>query len=788
MSPPSRSPFSRPAGLSADDLAQDLERRLDMDDEYSFINPSVVSSLAQLSARSTTRGRGESSASVHTPRFPGGGISDGNTSGIRSAPTKLGSSKLLKAVFIGANELESLCLGFVGNKSRFCIAPKTKGGMDCGVVSHKRNKMEPPADTFWLPGGSILNKPTAKNDLCIPIGGLSENAMTILTEGLLTEARWVGQFKDILQKQSFWEERRARSGASRSSEVESVDSTQNDEAPGETSIPQGGGKTSHVSEEEEPPMMEVEIDTTAGWEAVCVTLQAAINDMASTIAEQARTIADLRRIDPREDIESIQENSAVLQSQLGDLYDLVVDHGNLSNAMAVVMASSSRSAEDIAILTAEMEALDQAMKDFSASYRMSPDVLVRLIDKLAEKMDRNQLNLARRVTTLEGTPSRSSTFPAAAATPPTATATIDLDTIFGASHVGGTPVDISMNYMVSRLHSLSTSIVDLESRLHSSGISFEGMNFHSDEDFVKWFMANNPRGLGMSAFVDIISIWSFLNVPQTSAEWLSMLEKSAKLGFGPLDTAYIHSMTYKYPPKFAGKATVILSTEHIKMLKSMDDWRGTSEGMSMGDGIRDQLLSEIRSAATNHAQYCRDNLPEGKFRSMAIQTGNETLAFFIALVGYLEAEITTLGNLSIQDSHVLLLLSNQIVRMCDDIHEIRTHGSRTSLDNHPLAAARFACVTLRALACMNAFATARFKDHPAINSAYMRFLTCSVASQSNLGVKDTLEALVKRVTKVEKVAAEAATKESLTKLDNKVTALGRGSNANQQGGGGGARA
>jgi hypothetical protein len=359
MSPPSRSPLSRPAGLSADDLAQALERRLDMDDEYSFINPSVVSSLAQLSARSTTRGRGESSASVHTPRFPGGGISDGNTSGIRSAPTKLGSSKLLKAVFIGANELESLCLGFVGNKSRFCIAPKTKGGMDCGVVSHKRNKMEPPADTFWLPGGSILNKPTAKNDLCIPIGGLSENAMTILTEGLLTEARWVGQFKDILQKQSFWEKRRARSGASRSSEVESVDSTQNDEAPGETSIPQGGGKTSHVSEEEEPPMMEVEIDTTAGWEAVCVTLQAAINDMASTIAEQACTIADLRRIDPREDIESIQENSAVLQSQLGDLYDLVVDHGNLSNAMAAVMASSSRSAEDIAILTAEMEALDK---------------------------------------------------------------------------------------------------------------------------------------------------------------------------------------------------------------------------------------------------------------------------------------------------------------------------------------------------------------------------------------------------------------------------------------------
>ena len=260
-----------------------------------------------------------------------------------------------------------------------------------------------------------------------------------------------------------------------------------------------------------------------------------------------------------------------------------------------------------------------------------------------------------------------------------------------------------------------------------------------------------------------------------------MLEKSTKLGFGPLDTSYIHSMTYKYPPRFAGKAAVILSTEHIKMLKSMNDWRGTSEGMSMGDGIRDQLLVDMRSAVANHAQYCRDHLPEGTLRSMAIQTGNETSAFFTSMVGYIEAEITTLGNLSIQDSHILLLLSNQVVRMCDDIHEIRTHGSRTSLDNLPLAAARFASVTLRALGCMNTFAKARFKDHPAINSAYMRFLTCSVASQSSLGVKEAIEALTKRMTKVEKVAADAATKESVTKVDNKVVALQRAGN---QGGGG----
>ena len=90
------------------------------------------------------------------------------------------------------------------------------------------------------------------------------------------------------------------------------------------------------------------------------------------------------------------------------------------------------------------------------------------------------------------------------------------------------------------------------------------------------------------------------------------------------------------------------------------------------------------------------------------------------------------------------------------------------MDNHPLAAARFACVTLRALGCISAFAKARFKDHPAINSAYMRFLTCSVAGQSNIGVKEALEALTKRLAKAEKAVLELATKDSVTKVDNKL--------------------
>lgn len=120
--------------------------------------------------------------------------------GARSAPSKIGSSKLLRAVFIGANEVESMCLGFVGNKSRFCIAPKLRGSLDCGVISHKKHKMVVEADTFWMPGGSILNKPTARTELCVPCGDLSEDAVSLLRNTLCAEHRWPAQFKLVMDR------------------------------------------------------------------------------------------------------------------------------------------------------------------------------------------------------------------------------------------------------------------------------------------------------------------------------------------------------------------------------------------------------------------------------------------------------------------------------------------------------------------------------------------------------------------------------------------------------------
>ncbi len=152
-----------------------------------------------------------------------------------------------------------------------------------------------------------------------------------------------------------------------------------------------------------------------------------------------------------------------------------------------------------------------------------------------------------------------------------------------------------------------------------------------------------------------------------------------------------------------------------------------------------------------------------------MESATTTGSFYSNLFNYIESELTNLGILK----HILLLFLNQLVRICDDMHEFRSRGAGVWLDNLASAATCLGWVTLQSLQCMAGYVKAWVWDHPGVNSAYLRFLTCCTALSSGVGLKDALDSIVKHVAKVEKLAADTATKESLTKVDNKLETLVR---------------
>jgi hypothetical protein len=170
----------------------------------------------------------------------------------------------------------------------------------------------------------------------------------------------------------------------------------------------------------------------------------------------------------------------------------------------------------------------------------------------------------------------------------------------------------------------------------------------------------------------------------------------------------------------------------------------------MGDGQKEKLTADLQWAVQSHRTYCEAYLPEGPLREAAIKTAKVTMLFWTSLVAYIEDEYTLLMAFKLLPKHVLLLLSNQVVQICDDMFEFRNCATNVDLQNHLAASIRYAWVTLQSLGAMDGYLRAKFRRHQAINSTFIRFLTRHMADQSAAGLKGVVDSLKSSVADIEK--------------------------------------
>ena len=202
----------------------------------------------------------------------------------------------------------------------------------------------------------------------------------------------------------------------------------------------------------------------------------------------------------------------------------------------------------------------------------------------------------------------------------------------------------------------------------------------------------------------------------------------------------------------------------------------------MGDGYKERLLDQLQHAIQGHASYCEDYLPDGPIRAAALRSAQSTQHFFQSLVAYLDDELAMLTSFSLPSKQTLLLLSNQVVHICDDLFEFRHQAKGVDVSNRVASASQFAWVTLQALACMDGYLRDKFRKHPGISSTYMRFLTRNLADQSAIGLKTKMDALATKVTKLEAALATVASKAALEKLDGKLELIIRSNSLKRTGG------
>ena len=80
------------------------------------------------------------------------------------------------------------------------------------------------------------------------------------------------------------------------------------------------------------------------------------------------------------------------------------------------------------------------------------------------------------------------------------------DTIFGQVEIGGSPVDLTVNVLLSRILEIEAKLKIQLDRSKSQGVIFGDLAFPGEADFMRWFTPLNASGRGMAGFVDIVSI------------------------------------------------------------------------------------------------------------------------------------------------------------------------------------------------------------------------------------------------------------------------------------------
>ena len=156
---------------------------------------------------------------------------------------------------------------------------------------------------------------------------------------------------------------------------------------------------------------------------------------------------------------------------------------------------------------------------------------------------------------------------------------------------------------------------------------------------------------------------------------------------------------------------------------------------------------------------------------MALKTAEHTMLFWHSFVAYLDEEYLMLTSFNLLPKHILLLLSNHVVQICDDILDFRNKAVTTDISNQLASALRFGWVTLQAHGCMEAYLKDHFRHHPGINSLFICFLTRHMADQTSLGLKKAVNALTTRVKKVKETVGGKVMQEMYNRLDAKIETI-----------------
>ena len=251
-----------------------------------------------------------------------------------------------------------------------------------------------------------------------------------------------------------------------------------------------------------------------------------------------------------------------MKIQLGNLYDLVQEHGSLADAVQTSLTSGGLVQGDLSDLRIEMDSFfSRDIRGFAKSAKVSSEMVLGIISRIREKVNSRHQAMRSRLKMLEAVLEDARRPPLPPPTHRTSPANLmyggagvlDGDTPLGFASVGGCEMVLTSNYLFGLICELQAKVGVLTERSKNTGVIFQQVAFSSEAEFSYWYTHLNSSGSGLAAFVDLISIWTFASGDQIdTSQWLNEIHCSKAIGLkgGNADVVYTHSMARRYPVPF----------------------------------------------------------------------------------------------------------------------------------------------------------------------------------------------------------------------------------------------
>jgi len=307
-----------------------------------------------------------------------------------------------------------------------------------------------------------------------------------------------------------------------------------------------------------------------------------------------------------------------------------------------------------------------------------------------------------------------------------------------------------------RLLSLEGRVDAVEDAVDAQGGVRVGSHyFASHAELLALVLKENPKGKGLAAFVDPMTMFSHTTslLPKSKREH-QLLNPNLTIQ----DIISIEQSCHSYAccsPYTGTTGDPYNPGQPIEAFKSEAIFYG--EGAAAGKGKKEKILTEVALAGTKIDAYATFNLSNAPvLKSLANELVNRSMSFHKGFMNHCDSERKVLESLSLPVDDILLLFSEFAQLIFEYWHAERVSINDTSEQVNPAERlATYLWVTLKIHALVEEFAQGGFAHHPRIQSAFVRFLTRKTGENSAAGVGSKLTKLEKEAKSAYEKAVEA---------------------------------